>query len=65
MVVSKLCCIYIQYLVAMYLPLSQRGLLRFISRHLANSVYFEDFWAKMVTIRHSFDPEEFPAHESF
>jgi hypothetical protein len=30
-----------------------------------NFIYFEVCGARMVTIRHRFDPEEFQAHESF
>jgi hypothetical protein len=44
---------------------SQSLLLGFISWIPGNFIYFEICRARMVTIRHSFDPEEFRAHESF
>jgi hypothetical protein len=62
---SKLCCVYIQYLSAIESSSSHIRVATTISRNIGNFIYFEVLRARMVTIRHSFDPEEFRAHESF
>jgi hypothetical protein len=38
---------------------------RLVSWISGNFIYFEIYRDRMVIIRHSFDPEEFRAHESF